>query len=854
MELDVLGYLKLPGSEVHSISTKPQLALSSFAQQDNIDFENGLPSDTVTLESKPSQRPSIQESVVGSARALGSTRMKTWFGESDSSSKHRGWRKAVVAAAILTAIVLLANVTLAIVAAAKYGTNTGVGVLYVGDCGLVDRWNTALHLLINILGTCLLSASSFTMQCISSPSRSEADQAHAARKPLEIGIPSFLNLFQMPRWKACLWWALCLSTMPLHLFWNSTVFSTIGANEFDYLVVEESFLSGAEYLAPVVPEDTTSEVGTQNVVHPSVFLDGYKQGRYKRVEAEQCATTYMATFVTSYRNFIAVTTPLDGMRMSPGACFPTFQTNLSIWYGDSWYSNLPSDAPYGYVGSTEGYPQPLWNGSSVLAYQPFLGSQSSSESGAVTMPATWPCIGWPVEFDYSNQSLCDAKFVQNYIQHNGSWWLRPLEYVNDVNPQALQAYPVDYCLVEYQDVEQCQLQYVPYILIIVICCNIIKLACMSTTACYLWNKNEPIFATVGDAVSSFMERPDETTANWCLIDLKTSKVWRNRGSLDDKQIKAEEEVGVYRRKPVIRLIQATSKTRWWTTILLCTGYLITGIGLLVTAIYNIRSMTASPSSLSTILSTYGLGKVTNLNLMYMQQSSSSTALISSILFANLFQVILSMTYFLFNSLWTAQCSAIEWASYIGTRKPLRVTWPKGQQQSTYYLNLPYKYGVPLVIMLAVLHFLISQSIFLARVQYYNPDGTKSVNFISTTAYSPLGLLVVVCVGGTLILALVAHSFRKIDNRIPVHGNSSAVISALCHTAKGQYTNDQGILLEHPSQDMSECNVQWGVVRPIDASFKFKNEITVDMMFEDTVGHCAFTADEVQLPESGQRYR
>lgn len=122
-----------------------------------------------------------------------------------------------MAAATVTGVVLLINITLAVVFMAKYGTHDGVGVIYVGDCNVVKRWNIALHLLINVLGTCLLAASSFTMQCLSSPTRSETDAAHAKRRPLDIGIVSFKNLFYMSSWKGLLWWGLALSSSPLHL-------------------------------------------------------------------------------------------------------------------------------------------------------------------------------------------------------------------------------------------------------------------------------------------------------------------------------------------------------------------------------------------------------------------------------------------------------------------------------------------------------------------------------------------------------------------------------------------------------------------------------------------------------------
>lgn len=378
---------------------------------------------------------------------------------------------------------------------------------------------------------------------------------------------------------------------------------------------------------------------------------------------------------------------------------------------------------------------------------------------------------------------------------------------------------------------------------------------MCASAYYLWDKNDAIFATVGDAVSSYMDRPDETTVGWCLMDFRSSRAWQSPDLSIDRQALVAKGSMIYQRKPRIRLFEAITKTRWWTTTALCVAYLSVGIFFLNLAW---ATMQDNGSSLKSIESNYGLGKVTNLNTMDTQfgpdQLSSSGTLIASVLFANSFQVGLSITYFLLNSLFTAQCSAMEWASYVSKRKPLRVTWPRGQQRSTYFLNLPYRYGIPLTVLMVALHFLISQSIFLARVQYFRPDGTKSdVYNISTTAYSPLGLLLVVCVASILILALVVHSFRKVDNRIPIHGNSSAVISALCHARKGRYRNDQDTAVKDCDKEMSEYPVQWGVVPSTNTAPDFQNDFDLTSK-EGTTGHCAFTADEVDLPELGQRYR
>ena len=70
---------------------------------------------------------------------------------------------------------------------------------------------------------------------------------------------------------------------------------------------------------------------------------------------------------------------------------------------------------------------------------------------------------------------------------------------------------------------------------------------------------------------------------------------------------------------------------------------------------------------------------------------------------------------MYNAIYTAQLGAHEWSEYASRRKPLRVSFPRGNQISTYWLQLPFWYSFPLSAALAALHYLISQSIFLAYI-------------------------------------------------------------------------------------------------------------------------------------------
>ena len=135
-----------------------------------------------------------------------------------SQSRFLGWRMGVLLGSCMSALVLCINIGLAI-----YGSTTengykgGIADLTVGPARDMSRWSTAFHLLINALSTVLLAASNYTMQVLSSPTRSDIDQAHRKGQWFDIGILSFRNLRRIPRRRLALSLILSLSSIPLHL-------------------------------------------------------------------------------------------------------------------------------------------------------------------------------------------------------------------------------------------------------------------------------------------------------------------------------------------------------------------------------------------------------------------------------------------------------------------------------------------------------------------------------------------------------------------------------------------------------------------------------------------------------------
>ena len=162
--------------------------------------------------------------------------------KSSTPGVFHGWRVGVTTCAIIAGVVFTVNLAVTIWAATKFGIQNGVGTIQDGSCDKSRSLSLWLHIAINALSTLLLSASNYTMQCLSSPTRDEVDKAHAQGIRLDIGVPSMRNLRLISRNRIILWWLLALSGIPLHFLYNSAVFSTLFVQEYSVYAVSASLL------------------------------------------------------------------------------------------------------------------------------------------------------------------------------------------------------------------------------------------------------------------------------------------------------------------------------------------------------------------------------------------------------------------------------------------------------------------------------------------------------------------------------------------------------------------------------------------------------------------------------------
>src|SRR5436309_317840 len=97
----------------------------------------------------------------------------------------------------------------------------------------MKRVNTWIHLAINALSTVLLASTNYCMQCLNTPTRSQVDAAHSSRRWVNVGTMRLSNLRWVRARKSFLWAVLAMNSVPLHLLWNSAVFSSTTGNAYD---------------------------------------------------------------------------------------------------------------------------------------------------------------------------------------------------------------------------------------------------------------------------------------------------------------------------------------------------------------------------------------------------------------------------------------------------------------------------------------------------------------------------------------------------------------------------------------------------------------------------------------------
>ncbi|CAH0056929.1 unnamed protein product [Clonostachys solani] len=694
-----------------------------------------------------------------------------------------GWKFGTAAAAFLTSIVLIINIVVAIICRAKISSKTGsssIGPVLSGDCASINKIGIGIHLVINIVSTLLLGASNYCMQTLSAPTREDIDKAHKRGSWMDIGIPSLRNIRFVRKRRLLVCLSLALTSIPLHLVYNSTFFVSSNNHLYRVWFADESFATGAPYNATAIRDYFTP---------PDVMLANTKrlqqrlmQGEFEKLSNDECINAYAKNLLQDRGDVVLI---ID----RPDSC-----------------TNFPkiSYAPFEECGNT--------SATSLYSVVNYENGMTPLISPRITNWFSWICS--QRDFYVDEKKSADPPPAE--LCSDGAW------------KKQLGADPwivgtkVHYCLSEKLP-NECQINVAISLLYVVIGFNIVKLVLILTMASSNWINHKPL-VTLGDAVASFIAVPDPRTEGMCL--LSTKEIIKHKG---DPIISAT----IYRPEKR-KWASGVSKRRWIAASLLTFVALAVILALLGYGIYMLK--TRYQRGDFNFLWSLGLGSITPYNLIQWNiPTSGDIAVIATVLVVNLPQVLLSILYIILNGLFTTMAAAGEWSSFSHkNHQPLRVSFPKGAQRSSFFLQLPYQYGIPLLVLSVLMHWLISQSIFLSQInEWYTYQYKKfktldasewNIPYI-TGGYSPVAIAATCVIIVIIFLAAVVLGRRPLRHGIPVAGSCSLAISAACHTPEG--TSE---LLP----------LRWGVVRTADSG-------------HGGIGHCSFSNDRVELPQAGSLY-
>ena len=409
---------------------------------------------------------------------------------------------------------------------------------------------------------------------------------------------------------------------------------------------------------------------------------------------------------------------------------------------------------------------------------------------------------------------------------------------------------VSHCL--SQEVEgRCSVGVVPLFLIIVCVCNVVKIAAFVLTLRV--SEWERPLATQGDAIESFIDQPFTALRGRCLATRQDFVVY-------DKTVYASTDIwaedlgpecngteqllrpGLITHKPPVdkggnvvrsRWSSAVSTPRWFAIYVFISGCLV-ATAILFTKVpltFNYHEM--SQKDAWALFRSQGLGQP----LPLFSKSHGNMPIVLAFFAANIPQIVLSYLYTAINNILTCMLGMAEWTSWYaaGSARGLRVSSPaKGSaQRSTYFLTLPLRWGVPNLIFFALLHWLLSQMVFAAKIVTINFDGRLfGGSSVTGVYYSPIIAIAVACLGAcSMIGLLVVARVKRFAAGAPLAGNCSASIAAACQPAAQGGAFEPGLELE---------KLKWGVVDLPDA-------------LNDAAGHATFSNSYVGSMVPGMKY-
>lgn len=206
--------------------------------------------------------------------------------------------------------------------------------------------------------------------------------------------------------------------------------------------------------------------------------------------------------------------------------------------------------------------------------------------------------------------------------------------------------------------------------------------------------------------------------------------------------------------------------------------------------------------------------------------------VSAMILTNLPQLAVSTIYLSLNHQLTLMVQLRDWARFAAHRQAIRVSHPEpdSDQVSTYWLSLPYRYSIPLLLTSISLGWLVSQTLFIVRYALYDDTNIQDVpDAFYKMGFSTIALIFLLVFGLIIFGVSVAIGFCKCTPGMPLGPSNSLIIAAACHPPERDH---------YAARKM----VRWGAI-PI-------NDNTEEV---DSPRHCTITSRRVEDLVEGTQY-
>lgn len=454
--------------------------------------------------------------------------------------------------------------------------------------------------------------------------------------------------------------------------------------------------------------------------------------------------------------------------------------------------------------------------------------RSGESSDGITTGAASQYVGCGVQVINGKYSIFHAIVYPDGSYTNAGW-------------------PINYCLSK-EVPPVCQLGCSLPIGLVVLGCIAVKLTCMLIAA---FERRAEVFLTVGDALASFLRRRDPYTANNCLMARsnkgRSDAVYGSSNGYPWVSVFSRDSPSRLHEIPPIQPKELCTVRRLWSAALpipLLSLLIVIKIVILVASMIAFASADKLFHTWITSLSEQTMSsweRTVNAFFQTKFKSFHSPGFLGLVLIVNIPQAILSLIYSVYNNVLSRLLLAAEYNDYAKERKPLRVSFPRGEQRSTYYLSVPYRYSIPFMLIFTLTHWLASQAVSIVQIMPQDVQGNAiPKRVIRGIGISSFGLKLTVALGLLTIVLVGAMMLRKFKSAaMPLALNCSAAISAACHSPRDDV-------------DAAEKPVMWGQV-----DVEVKSLATYmgpgRPELETQCRHCSFTSKEVVDPSPSFLY-